>query len=133
MLWLHLRKLKGADGEARSRAAHALAERGNPKAVAPLGAALADRSWDERASAAIMQICIAAGGSITGEHGVGSDKLRYMASIFDADTLTAMREVRRVFDPAQLSNPGKVVPLHACREWWATPAARPRTRAEATT
>jgi len=71
----------------------------------------------EQASAAIMEACVAAGGTITGEHGVGSDKLHYMPLVFDGDTLEAMRAVRRVFDPAQLANPGKVVPVHACREW----------------
>ncbi len=71
----------------------------------------------ETASAAIMEVCIAAGGTITGEHGVGLDKLRYMPLIFDGDTLTAMRAVRRVFDPQEMVNPGKVVPVHACREW----------------
>jgi glycolate oxidase subunit GlcD len=72
----------------------------------------------------IMAACVEAGGSITGEHGVGSDKLDYMPWIFDAETLGAMRAVRRVFDPAERANPGKVVPFHACREWLATPAAR---------
>jgi len=71
----------------------------------------------ELAAAEIMEACVAAGGSITGEHGVGLDKVRYMQLIFDTETLTAMRAVRRVFDPAELANPGKVVPLHACREW----------------
>ncbi len=71
----------------------------------------------ETASAEIMAVCIAAGGTITGEHGVGLDKLRYMPLIFDGDTLTAMRAVRRVFDPLERVNPGKVVPVHACREW----------------
>ncbi len=71
----------------------------------------------ERASGEIMETCIAAGGTITGEHGVGSDKLRYMSSIFDAETIGAMRAVRRVFDPEERSNPGKVIPVHACREW----------------
>ena len=66
------------------------------------------RSWPPASSA---------GGSITGEHGVGSDKLDYMPLIFDADTLAAMRAVRRVFDPDTRANPGKVFPLHACREW----------------
>ena len=47
----------------------------------------------------IMHACLAVGGSITGEHGVGSDKLEYMPDAFDADTLGAMRAVRRVFDP----------------------------------
>jgi FAD/FMN-containing dehydrogenase len=71
----------------------------------------------EIASAEIMDACIAAGGTITGEHGVGLDKLRYMPLVFDADTLSAMQAVRRVFDPEERVNPGKVVPLHACREW----------------
>ncbi|HEX5004869.1 MAG TPA: FAD-linked oxidase C-terminal domain-containing protein [Gemmatimonadales bacterium] len=65
----------------------------------------------------IMHACLAAGGSITGEHGVGSDKLEYMPAAFDADTLGAMRAVRQVFDPALRANPGKVIPTHACREW----------------
>src|SRR5229473_2901543 len=53
----------------------------------------------EQASGEIMAVCIAAGGTITGEHGVGLDKLRYMPLIFDGDALAAMRAVRRVFDP----------------------------------
>ncbi|HET9727584.1 MAG TPA: FAD-linked oxidase C-terminal domain-containing protein [Gemmatimonadales bacterium] len=72
----------------------------------------------------IMAACVAAGGSITGEHGVGSDKLDYMPWIFDAETLGAMRAVRRVFDPTELANPGKVVPVHACREWRSARGAR---------
>jgi FAD/FMN-containing dehydrogenase len=78
----------------------------------------------EAASAAIMKACIDAGGSITGEHGVGIDKLRYMTSLFDPDTLAAMRATRRVFDPRELANPGKVVPVHSCREWWAASSTR---------
>jgi len=71
----------------------------------------------QAASAEIMAACIAAGGTITGEHGVGVDKLRYMPSIFDGASLAAMHAVRRVFDPDERVNPGKVVPIHACREW----------------
>ena len=86
----------------------------------------------EQASAEIMATCIAAGGTITGEHGVGLDKLRYMPLVFDGDSLSAMHAVRRVFDPGERVNPGKVIPVHACREWsqalgarhgWANPAA----------
>jgi len=72
----------------------------------------------------IMAACVAAGGSITGEHGVGSDKLDYMPWIFDAQTLGAMRAVRRVFDPSERANPGKVYPVHSCREWHAVKSAR---------
>jgi glycolate oxidase subunit GlcD len=72
----------------------------------------------------IMAACVAVGGSITGEHGVGNDKLDYMPWIFDAETLAAMRAVRRAFDPTELANPGKVVPVHACREWTAVKSTR---------
>ena len=89
--------------------------------------ALAARVRD--ASREIMTACVAAGGSITGEHGVGNDKLDYMPLIFDAETLGAMQATRRVFDPGERSNPGKVVPVHACREWCASTAGRDnRTR-----
>ncbi|UCF40014.1 MAG: FAD-binding protein [Gemmatimonadota bacterium] len=71
----------------------------------------------ERASAEILEVCVAAGGTITGEHGVGADKLRYMPLIFDGDTLGAMRAVHLVFDPDEIANPGKVLPIHACRDW----------------
>jgi glycolate oxidase subunit GlcD len=65
----------------------------------------------------IMEACMAVGGSITGEHGVGSDKIGYMDQMFDAATLGAMCDLRRVFDPEERANPGKVVPHHSCREW----------------
>jgi glycolate oxidase subunit GlcD len=71
----------------------------------------------DAASGEIMAACIAAGGTITGEHGVGLDKLRYMSQIFDGDSLAAMRALRRVWDPEERVNPGKVIPVHACREW----------------
>jgi glycolate oxidase subunit GlcD len=72
----------------------------------------------------IMVACIAAGGTITGEHGIGVDKLPYMDAIFSPASLDAMCALRSVFDPDRRSNPQKVVPLHACREWFAAPAAR---------
>ena len=50
-------------------------------------------------------------------HGVGSDKRDYMPLIFDAASLDAMCAVRRVFDPLERANPGKVLPMHSCREW----------------
>lgn len=72
----------------------------------------------------IMRACVDAGGSITGEHGVGLDKIGYIDLIFSPDSLAAMCRVREVFDPLRRSNPGKVVPIHSCQEWRATPAAR---------
>jgi len=77
-----------------------------------------------KAMTEIMQACIDAGGSITGEHGVGLDKMGYMESIFSESSLNAMCELRTVFDPERRSNPGKVVPVHACKEWNAIPSAR---------
>jgi FAD/FMN-containing dehydrogenase len=79
------------------------------------------------AMSAIMQTCIRAGGTVTGEHGIGIDKLPYMDSLFAPATLGAMCALREVFDPDRRANPGKVVPVHSCREWHGTPAARPAT------
>jgi glycolate oxidase len=61
-------------------------------------------------SGAILDTCIAYGGSITGEHGVGLDKSRYMPKMFTADDLDTMQLVRCAFDPASLCNPGKIFP-----------------------
>ncbi|MBX9927351.1 MAG: FAD-binding protein [Gemmatimonadaceae bacterium] len=72
----------------------------------------------------IMQRCIDVGGTITGEHGVGLDKLGYMDALFTAPTLEAMCDLRTVFDPTHRANPGKVIPVHRCREWRAAPNAR---------
>ncbi len=73
---------------------------------------------------AIMQACIREGGTITGEHGVGLDKIDYMTALFDGDTLAAMCRLRDVFDPDHRANRGKVVPIHSCREWHQAPAGR---------
>jgi FAD/FMN-containing dehydrogenase len=72
---------------------------------------------------AIMATCIAAGGTITGEHGVGLDKLGYMDALFGGASLTMMCALRDAFDPARRANPAKVVPVHRCREWHAAPGA----------
>ncbi|MEV4109176.1 FAD-linked oxidase C-terminal domain-containing protein [Nonomuraea sp. NPDC049695] len=64
----------------------------------------------EAVSGAILDLCVEHGGSITGEHGVGVDKARYMPKMFSADDLDTMQLVRCAFDPRGLSNPGKVFP-----------------------
>jgi len=64
----------------------------------------------EALSVRILDLCIAAGGSITGEHGVGEDKKRSMAKMFAEPDLDTMQRVRCAFDPLQLSNPTKVFP-----------------------
>ncbi|GAB2937615.1 FAD-linked oxidase C-terminal domain-containing protein [Rhodococcus aerolatus] len=64
----------------------------------------------EEVSGGILDLCLGHGGSITGEHGVGSDKAKHMPKMFTADDLDTMQRVRCAFDPAGLSNPGKVFP-----------------------
>jgi glycolate oxidase len=64
----------------------------------------------EKLSGAILDLCIEHGGSITGEHGVGVDKSRYMPRMFGADDLDTMQLLRCAFDPRGLCNPGKVFP-----------------------
>ncbi len=78
----------------------------------------------ESAMRRVMRACVAAGGSVTGEHGIGLDKLAYMPLIFSEDTMAAMCRVREVFDPERRANPGKVIPVRSCREWAMAPAAR---------
>ena len=60
--------------------------------------------------AEILQYCIDAGGSLTGEHGIGADKAEYMPKMFSDDDLDVMFAVRRAFDPKGLCNPTKVFP-----------------------
>jgi FAD/FMN-containing dehydrogenase len=62
------------------------------------------------ASHEIMRACVDAGGSITGEHGVGAEKAAYMAEQFGPDDLETMARVRGAFDGISLMNPGKVFP-----------------------
>jgi glycolate oxidase len=60
--------------------------------------------------AEILSYCVEAGGSITGEHGVGADKAEYMPRMFSADDIDVMQLVRRAFDPKGICNPGKIFP-----------------------
>ncbi|HET9859945.1 MAG TPA: FAD-linked oxidase C-terminal domain-containing protein [Nocardioidaceae bacterium] len=64
----------------------------------------------EDLSAAILDLCIEHGGSITGEHGVGMDKAKHMPRMYSDDDLDTMQLLRCAFDPEHLSNPGKVFP-----------------------
>jgi glycolate oxidase len=64
----------------------------------------------EKVAGAILDLCIEHGGSITGEHGVGVDKARYMPRMFSAGDLDTMQMVRCAFDPRGLCNPGKIFP-----------------------
>jgi D-lactate dehydrogenase (cytochrome) len=62
------------------------------------------------AGSKVMELCVNRGGSITGEHGVGIEKRAFMPLMYSADELQTMREVRQVFDPDNLLNPGKIFP-----------------------
>jgi glycolate oxidase len=64
----------------------------------------------EELSGAILDLCIEHGGSITGEHGVGVDKSRYMPKMFSPEDLDTMQMLRCAFDPRGLCNPGKIYP-----------------------
>ncbi|MFK5689930.1 FAD-linked oxidase C-terminal domain-containing protein [Ornithinimicrobium sp. LYQ92] len=64
----------------------------------------------EEVSGMILDLCIRHGGSITGEHGVGADKARYLPRMFTDEDLDTMQLVRCAFDPAGLANPGKIYP-----------------------
>jgi glycolate oxidase len=73
----------------------------------------------------ILAACVEMGGSLTGEHGIGVEKLGEMPLLFSPDDLVVMAELRRVFDPAERSNPNKVLPRPgACVE-----VAAPRRQA----
>ncbi|HEY2579803.1 MAG TPA: FAD-linked oxidase C-terminal domain-containing protein [Streptosporangiaceae bacterium] len=69
-----------------------------------------DPAAAEELSGAIIDLCIEHGGSITGEHGVGVDKSKYMPKMFGADDLDTMQLLRCAFDPRGLCNPGKIYP-----------------------
>ena len=72
----------------------------------------------EAFGAEILEESVRLGGTITGEHGVGMEKINQMCSQFDPDSLEAFRGVKRAFDQAGTLNPGKVVPsLHRCAEY----------------
>ncbi|MGH7577232.1 MAG: FAD-linked oxidase C-terminal domain-containing protein, partial [Longimicrobiales bacterium] len=64
----------------------------------------------EELSGRILDVCLEAGGSITGEHGVGVDKKKHMPKMFADADLDAFQRLRCAFDPAGLANPGKVMP-----------------------
>ena len=71
----------------------------------------------EAAGYEILALCMEMGGSITGEHGVGSEKLEHVPMMFDESDLDVMARVRDVFNPRGLCNPGKVLPeRRSCAE-----------------
>jgi glycolate oxidase len=72
----------------------------------------------EAFGAEILELCVRVGGTVTGEHGVGVEKLDTMCAQFDAATMQAFFGVRKAFDPAGILNPGKAIPtLPRCAEY----------------
>ena len=71
----------------------------------------------ERMGERILALCVRVGGTVTGEHGVGVEKLDAMCGQFAADELAQFHRLKAAFDPAGLLNPGKAVPtLVRCAE-----------------
>ena len=85
----------------------------------------------EAVAAEILSYCIDAGGSLTGEHGIGADKACHMPQMFSEDDLALMTRVRHAFDPQQICNPGKVFPTpRLCGEVPGPYRAHPVERAQ---
>ena len=72
----------------------------------------------EEFGAQILELCVALGGTITGEHGVGIEKINQMCSQFGVAERELFFGIKRAFDPQGLLNPEKVIPtLHRCAEY----------------
>jgi glycolate oxidase len=77
-----------------------------------------DLEKSEEFGARILELCIEVGGTITGEHGVGVEKLRQMCQQFRPAEIAAFHDVKGAFDPDGILNPGKAVPtVNRCAEW----------------
>jgi glycolate oxidase subunit GlcD len=62
------------------------------------------------AGSEILKLCVDAGGTISGEHGIGTEKMKEMSFVFTPRDIAAMRKVKKAFDPEDVYNPGKVLP-----------------------
>jgi FAD/FMN-containing dehydrogenase len=79
----------------------------------------------------LMQVCVSAGGTITGEHGVGLDKRELLPLVFSDADMNTMLRVRAAFDPLGLCNPGKIIPmLRGCGEGRAVASESTFTRSD---
>lgn len=75
------------------------------------------------AGAEILRLCTQVGGTITGEHGIGLEKITAMSLIFSDADIEAMRAVKRALDPEGIMNPGKILPAHREEAGMETPPA----------
>jgi glycolate oxidase len=83
---------------------------GNLHPLVLYSAAAGETERAEHLSGAIAELCVELGGSLSGEHGIGTDKACSMPKMFGEDDLATMARVRTAFDPRGLCNPGKVLP-----------------------
>ena len=83
---------------------------GNLHPLVLYSAAAGETDRAEHLSGAIAELCVELGGSLSGEHGIGTDKACSMPKMFGEDDLATMARVRAAFDPHGLCNPGKVLP-----------------------
>jgi glycolate oxidase len=74
------------------------------------GKQLGELEKAEALAGEILRLCIALGGSITGEHGIGMEKRDYMPELFNETDIEVMKEIRRAFDPKEIANRGKMFP-----------------------
>ena len=70
----------------------------------------AQRARAEAAMARVFALTLSLGGTLSGEHGIGLAKREFMPQAIDSATLALMRQIKSVFDPAGILNPGKLLP-----------------------
>jgi glycolate oxidase len=106
-----LDRIAGMGTEAGLRVANVFhAGDGNLHPLVLYSAAAGETERAERLSGQIAELCVEMGGSLSGEHGIGTDKACSMPKMFSEDDLAVMHRLRAAFDPAGLCNPGKVLP-----------------------
>ena len=116
----------GAETVRRLRSRRRCGRRGGSGHRRPCGPWIAGaHDWAEACAAEILRLCIALGGSITGEHGVGLEKRDFLAEQYGQADIDCMKRLQQTMDPADIANPGKVfAPLPAAEA--AAAAARHR-------
>ncbi len=93
----------------------------------------ADMVWRvHTAGQRVMELCVQQGGTITGEHGVGSEKVKYMSLMYNAAELQALQDIKDVFDPKHALNPGKIIPAYTLEPQPTKPAPAEKTCAPTT-
>ncbi|GAA1874599.1 FAD-linked oxidase C-terminal domain-containing protein [Pseudonocardia ailaonensis] len=106
-----LQRIADMGSEAGLRVANVFhAGDGNLHPLVLYSAAAGETERAEHLSSKIAELCVELGGSLSGEHGIGTDKACSMPTMFGEEDLAVMQRVREAFDPAGICNPGKVLP-----------------------